>query len=99
MMKTMTYILSVHTENNMGLLNRISSIFLKRRINIKNLTITTSEIDNVAKFIFEVQITENQAKNVNSQIEKQIGVIRTSYHMGFEKANLRAVSNPVILRK
>ena len=84
-MKTLPYTISVQTENNMGLLNRLSSVFLKRRINIINLTITTSENSNIAKFVFEVQITESQALNVNNQIEKQIGVIKTSYVKGDSK--------------
>ena len=32
-----TFTISIYSENNVGLLNRISSIFLKRHINIESL--------------------------------------------------------------
>lgn len=98
-MKAEAYTISVHTENNMGLINRISSIFLKRRINIDNLRISTYEVSNVAKFIFEVQITENQIKNLRSQIEKQIGVIKTSYQTRLVTDKLKTDANSVELHK
>ena len=40
-----TYTVSIYTENNIGLLNRISAIFQRRRINIESLNISVSEID------------------------------------------------------
>jgi len=38
-------------ENNAGLLNRISGIFLKRHINILSLNVSELEIENVSRFI------------------------------------------------
>ena len=48
------FTVSVYTENNIGLLNRLSAIFLKRHINIESLTASKSEIDNVHRFTFVV---------------------------------------------
>ena len=45
-MKLKKYTISVYSENNVGLLNRISAIFLKRHVNIESLTTSQSEIDN-----------------------------------------------------
>ena len=42
-----TFTVSIYTENNIGLLNRISAIFLKRHINIESLTTSPSEIKNI----------------------------------------------------
>lgn len=75
-----TYTISVYTENNIGLLNRLSAIFLKRHINIESMTVSKSEIEDVHRFTFVVNITETQARKIIGQIEKQIEVIRAYYH-------------------
>jgi len=75
-----TYTISVYTENNIGLLNRLSAIFLKRHINIESMTVSKSEIEDVHRFTFVVNITETQARKIIGQIEKQIEVIRAFYH-------------------
>ena len=46
-----TFTISVYTENNLGLMNRISAIFLKRHINLESITASQSEIENV-KFLY-----------------------------------------------
>ncbi|TXG38481.1 acetolactate synthase small subunit [Seonamhaeicola maritimus] len=75
-----TYTISVYTENNIGLLNRISAIFQRRTINIESLTTSQSEIENVNRFVIVVNITESQAKKIVGQIEKQVEVIKAYYH-------------------
>ncbi|MGK0253957.1 MAG: acetolactate synthase-1/3 small subunit [Mariniflexile sp.] len=75
-----TFTISIYTENNIGLLNRISAIFQRRHINIESLTTSQSEIDGVNRFVIVVNITESQAKKIVGQFEKQIEVIRAFYH-------------------
>ena len=75
-----TYTVSIYTENNIGLLNRISAIFLKRHINIESLTTSPSEIDNIFRFVIVVKSTEFLIKRIIKQIEKQIEVIASFYH-------------------
>ncbi len=75
-----TYTVSVYTENNIGLLNRISAIFQRRRINIESLNISVSEIEGVSRFTIVVNMTEVQVKKIIGQIEKQIEVIKAYYH-------------------
>ena len=53
-----TFTVSIYTENNIGLLNRISAIFLKRHINIESLTTSQSEIDNIFRFVIVVNVSE-----------------------------------------
>lgn len=80
MEETKTYTISVYTENSVGLLNRISGIFVKRHINIESINVSESEIDHVMRFIIVVHTTETWVKNIVGQIEKQIDVIRAYYH-------------------
>lgn len=75
-----TYTITVYTENNVGLLNRISGIFVKRHINIESINVSESEIDHVMRFTIVVHTTEKWVKNIVGQIEKQIDVIRAFYH-------------------
>ncbi len=72
--------MSVYSENNVGLLNRISGIFLKRHINIESLNVSKSEIDNVSKFTIVIYTTDKWVQNIVGQIEKQIEVIKAFYH-------------------
>ncbi|GAA4893994.1 acetolactate synthase small subunit [Flaviramulus aquimarinus] len=75
-----TFTISVYTENNIGLLNRISAIFQRRHINIESLTTSQSEIDGVNRFVIVVEITETNAIKIVKQIEKQVETIRAYYH-------------------
>ena len=75
-----TFTVSIYTENNIGLLNRISAIFLKRHINIESLTTSPSEIKNIFRFVIVVKSTEFSIKRIIKQIEKQIEVIASFYH-------------------
>ncbi len=83
-MKRVKYTISIYSENNLGLLTRIATIFLKRHINIESLTVSGSEIENVSRFIIVVEITEHQVKKVIGQIEKQVEVIKAYYHTNEE---------------
>ena len=74
------FTISVYTENNIGLLNRISAIFQRRHINIESLNISPSEIEGVAKFTIVVNMTEENVKKIIGQIEKQVEVIKAYYH-------------------
>ena len=75
-----TFTISIYTENNIGLLNRISAIFQRRHVNIESLTTSQSEIDGVNRFVIVVNISEIQAEKIVKQIEKQVETIRAYYH-------------------
>jgi acetolactate synthase-1/3 small subunit len=74
------FTISVYTENNPGLLNRIATIFLKRHINIESLNVSRSEIANVHRFTIVARMKELAVKKLVGQIEKQIEVIKAYYH-------------------
>ncbi len=79
-----TYTVSIYTENNIGLLNRISAIFQRRHINIESLNISKSEIKSISRFTLLVKVTEEQIKKIIGQIEKQVEVIKAYYHVDDE---------------
>ncbi len=74
------YTVSIYTENNIGLLNRISAIFQRRHINIESINTSPSEIEGVSKFTIVVNMNEVNIKKIIGQIEKQVEVIKAYYH-------------------
>ena len=84
MEKKINYTISVYTENNVGLLHRLSAIFLKRHINIESFSTSESEIKDVFRFIIVVKMTKSSVERVVKQIEKQVEVIKAFYHTDSE---------------
>ncbi len=74
------FTVSVYTENNIGLLNRISAIFQRRHINIESINSSVSEIDGVSRWTILIYVTETQIRKIIGQIEKQVEVIKAYYH-------------------
>jgi len=73
------FTLTIFSENSIGLLNRITIIFTRRKLNIESLTVSESALKGVFKFTIVVNCDEHMAKNLTKQIEKQIDVIRAFY--------------------
>ena len=79
MEKKKNYTISVYTENNVGLLHRLSAIFLKRHINIESFSTSESEIKDVYRFIIVVKMTKSGVGKVTKQIDKLVEVIKAFY--------------------
>ena len=79
-MEKNVFTISVYTENNIGLLNRISAIFLKRHINLESFSTSESEIPNVFRFVIVVKTDTERVRKIVQQIEKQVDVIKAYYH-------------------
>jgi len=73
------FTLTIFSENSIGLLNRITIIFTRRKLNIDSLTVSESALKGIFKFTIVVHCDEHMAKNLVKQIEKQIDVIRAFY--------------------
>lgn len=74
------YVMSVFCENRIGLINRISIIFTRRRLNIENFSASETEIKDVYRFAIVVKSTRERLEKVAQQIEKQIEVLRALVH-------------------
>ncbi len=74
------FIISVYSENNIGLLNRLTINFTRRKINIDSITASESAIKGVSKFTIVVNETEERVKKLVSQIEKMVDVLKAFYH-------------------
>jgi acetolactate synthase-1/3 small subunit len=74
------YTITVYTENQVGLLNRIAIIFSRRKINIESLNTSPTEVDSVHRFTIVVNETEDVIKKLCRQIEKQVEVLKAYYN-------------------
>lgn len=78
------YIISAYSENHIGLLNRITIIFTRRKVNIESLTVSESAIAGISKFTIVVNEEKEKVINIVKQIEKLIDVLKAFYHTNEE---------------
>lgn len=71
-----TYTICIFTENTIGLLNRITIIFTRRRINIESLTVSETERKGISRFtiVIKHELREDVEKLVR-QIRKIVEVM------------------------
>jgi len=74
------FTITVYTENQIGLLNRIAIIFSRRKINIESLNTSPTEVDSVHRFTIVINETEEVVSKLCRQIEKQVEVLKAYYN-------------------
>ena len=83
-MSKQEYTVTVYTENQIGLLNRIAIIFSRRKINIESLNTSPSEVEGIHRFTIVINETEEVVRKLCRQIEKQVEVLKAYYNTGDE---------------
>jgi len=83
-MSKQEYTVTVYTENQIGLLNRIAIIFSRRKINIESMNTSPSEIEGIHRFTIVINETEEVVKKLCRQIEKQVEVLKVYYNTSDE---------------
>ncbi|WP_114781404.1 acetolactate synthase small subunit [Botryobacter ruber] len=74
------YNITVYTENQIGLLNRIATIFSRRKLNIESLNTSPSEIEGIHRFTIVIHVTPEVVRKLAGQIEKQVEVLKVYYN-------------------
>ncbi|MDO4230046.1 MAG: acetolactate synthase small subunit [Capnocytophaga sp.] len=87
-MENKTYTITIYSENQLGLLNRVTGIFLRRHIDIESINVSASEIDNVFRMIVVTRTTQKWVEHLVQQIEKQVEIIKVFYHTDEEIISL-----------
>lgn len=97
------YTLTVYTENQSGLLNKIAIIFNRRKINLESLNTSPSEINNIYRFTIIIIETEDVVKNITRQLEKIIDVLKvysnTNEEIIWQQMALYKVPTSVIIKE
>jgi acetolactate synthase-1/3 small subunit len=78
------YIITVFSEDHIGLLSRITIIFTRRKINIDSLTVSASAIPGVFKFTIVINETPDRVQKVVAQLEKIVDVMKAYYNTNDE---------------
>lgn len=78
------FTITVYTENQVGLLNRIAIIFSRRKINIDSMNTSPSEIEGIHRFTIVIEETEEVVRKVCRQIEKQVEVLKAYFNTNDE---------------
>lgn len=79
-METKEFIVTAFTENSAGVLNRITAVYLRRKINIESLKVSESSIKGISMFVIVAITTEETIKVIVKQIKKIIEVLDAGYH-------------------
>ena len=75
-----SYTISIFTENQPGLLHRITTVFTRRKINLDSFTASESEVEGIYRFTIVVRMTYEGVYKVVKQLDKIIGVFNAFLH-------------------
>jgi acetolactate synthase-1/3 small subunit len=83
-MEKQEYTITIYTENSIGMIGRISTIFSRRKINIESLNTSPSEVEGIHRFTILITEAEEVVRKLCRQIEKQVEVLKTYYNTNDE---------------
>jgi len=83
-MSKQEYTITVYTENQIGLLNRIAIMFSRRKINIESLNTSPSEVEGIHRFTIVINEFEDVVRKLCRQIEKQVEVLKAYFNTNDE---------------
>ncbi|MFO7923941.1 MAG: acetolactate synthase small subunit [Bacteroidales bacterium] len=70
------FTLTIYSENRIGILNQITTVFTRRHINIESLSTSESAIEGIHKFTIVVMATKDEVDLLARQLEKCIDVLK-----------------------
>lgn len=70
------YIITAFSENKVGLLSQITTVFTCRNVNIESLTVSESALPGIHKFTIIVYSEPDQIEKLVKQIEKKVDVLK-----------------------
>lgn len=70
-----TFIISILSDNKPGLLNHITIIFTRRKMNIEALNVSETEVEGVSRYTIAVKTTRTQVEKIVKHIRKLIEVL------------------------
>lgn len=74
------YTITVFTENQTGLLARVTAVFTRRHVNIESLTVSKSSIPGIHRFTIVVNVSKHMVETLIAQLDKQVDVVKAFYY-------------------
>lgn len=78
------YTITIYTENRVGLVTRIATMFSRRKINIESMNTSPSEAEGIHRFTIVINELEEVVRKLVRQIEKQVEVLKAYYNTNEE---------------
>lgn len=69
------YTISILTEDKPGLLNAVTIVFTRRKINIDMINVSASEIKGVSRYTIALTTTKDKVEKIVGQIKKHVDVL------------------------
>lgn len=91
---TKEYIIIAFTENQIGVLNRITALYLRRKINIESLKVSESSLKGISMFVISAFTTEETIDKLAKQLRNIVEVIEVEYY-----ANEELITQEIALYK
>ena len=75
------YTITVFSENTVGVLNQITTIFTRRQLNIETLSVSPSAIHGIHKFTITTWAeTKDAMEKLVKQIDKRVDILKAYYN-------------------
>ncbi len=79
------YTITIFSENTVGVLNQITTIFTRRQINIETLSVSPSAIEGIHKFTITAYADSDETmKKLVRQIDKRVDILKSYYNTDTE---------------
>lgn len=96
------YTVTIFSENTVGLLGQVTSVFIRRQLNIETLSVSPSAIKGIHKFTITVWCDYDTIMKVVKQIDKRVDVIKSYFNTDDELVHqeiaLYKLSTPEFLK-
>lgn len=96
------YTVTIFSENTVGLLGQVTSVFTRRFLNIETLSVSPSAIEGIHKFTITVWCNKETIKKVVQQIDKSVDVLKSYYNTNdeliYQEIALYKLSTPEFLK-
>jgi len=71
------FTISIYSENHIGLLSQVSTVFTRRNVNIESITSSESAIPGIHKITIVAVTEKEQIEKVQTQLDKRIDVVKS----------------------
>lgn len=78
------FTLTIYSEDQLRLINRLSSMFLRKQVEVLSFNMSVCEIDKMYRYTIAIKETLHQARNLAAQIEKIIEVFKCHFNWNEE---------------
>lgn len=96
------YTITIFSENTVGLLGQVTTVFIRRQLNIETLSVSPSAIEGIHKFTITVFSDPETIEKVVKQIDKRVDVLKSYFNTDEELVHqelaLYKLSTPEFLK-